>query len=280
MFRKILANKQLLFGLSLIIIFIVIAIFAPLIAPNNPYEVDISRKFLTSSHDFPLGTDQLGRCVLSRIIYGARYSLSIAFPSLFILALLSTIVGTISAWFEGFLDKLILILCDVFMAFPPIVIVLSLLGILGQGSINLIISIILSMWIWFVKVIRSYVLIEKRKNYIIAAKISGCNSIEIIVKHIFPNIAPLIVVYFSTGIAAIILMISGYSFLGVGLSENIPEWGIMLSNSKQYLYSNPTLIIYPGLCILLTSAGFNIFGESLRDVLSPRRIRYGYTTSS
>lgn len=270
MFHKILANKQLLFGLSLIIIFIIIAIFAPLIAPNNPYEVEISKKFLTPSHNFPLGTDQLGRCVLSRLIYGARYSLSIAFPSIFILALISTIVGTISAWFEGLLDKLILLLCDVFMAFPPIVIVLSLLGILGQGSLNLIISIVLSMWIWFVKVIRSYVLIEKRKNYIIAAKISGCSSIEIIVKHIFPNIAPLIVVYFSTGIAAIILMISGYSFLGVGLSENIPEWGIMLSNSKQYLYSNPTLIIYPGLCILLTSAGFNIFGESLRDVLSPK----------
>src|SRR3712207_1597806 len=233
MFRKILTNKQLLFGLSLIIIFIIIAIFAPLIAPNNPYEVDISKKFLTSSPDFPLGTDQLGRCVLSRLVYGARYSLSIAFPSLFILALLSTIVGTMSAWFEGFLDKLVLLLCDIFMAFPPIVIVLSLLGILGQGSVNLIISIVLSMWIWFVKVIRSYVLIEKRKNYIIAAKISGCNSLDIIVKHIFPNVAPLVIVYFSTGIAAIILMISGYSFLGVGLSENIPEWGIMLSNSKQ-----------------------------------------------
>lgn len=270
MFRKALNNKQLLFGLSVIMIFIITAVIAPIIAPNNPYEADISKKFLSPSYDFPLGTDQLGRCVFSRLIYGARYSLSIALPSLFILAILSTVIGTISAWFEGFLDKLILLLCDVFMAFPPIVIVLSLLGTLGQGSMNLIISIVLSMWIWFVKVIRSYVLIEKRKNYIVAAKISGCNSWDIILKHIFPNIAPLVIVYFSTGIAAIILMISGYSFLGVGLSENIPEWGIMLSSSKQYLYSNPMLIIYPGLCILLTSAGFNMFGEALRDTLSPK----------
>ncbi|WP_072520308.1 ABC transporter permease [Gemella massiliensis] len=270
MAKKIFHNRQAVFSLLLVILVITVALFAPFIAPNSPYTVNISEKFLPASSTYPLGTDQLGRCVFSRLVYGARYSLSIAFPTLLILAFISTIVGTVSAWFEGVLDKIILIVCDIFMAFPPMVIVLALLGIIGQGAVNLIISIVFSMWIWFVKVIRSYILIEKRKNYIIAATISGCNSFEIIFKHIFPNIAPLIIVYFSTGIAAIILMISGYSFLGIGLADNTPEWGVMLSNSKQYLYSNPMLIMYPGLCILLTSAGFNILGEALRDVLSPK----------
>lgn len=245
------------------------ALLAPLLAPHDPEAVDIAQKFLKPSIQYPFGTDQLGRCVLSRLLYGARYSLGLAIPILIVLAIIGTSLGMLGAWLGGLFDQILIIICDVFMAFPPLVLVLALVGILGQGAWNLVLAIILSMWVWFVKVIRSYVLIEKSKDYVTASKIAGCSSMDILVVHILPNIIPLMVVYFSTGIASIILMISGYSFLGLGLGNDVPEWGAMLNNAKQYLYSNPTLIVYPGICILLTATGFNLFGEALRDILSP-----------
>lgn len=267
--KKILHNPQALIGLLLIVIVLLMAILAPLLTPHDPMAVDITKKFLEPCNEYPLGTDQLGRCVLSRLLYGARYSLGLALPILVVLAVIGTTLGMLCAWVGGLFDRIMNIVCDIFMAFPPLVIVLTLIGVVGQGAINLILSIILSMWVWFVKVVRSYVLVEKNKEYIIAAKISGCSGTDILLSHILPNIVPLLIVYFSTGIASIILMISGYSFLGLGLGNDIPEWGAMLNSAKQYLYSNPMLIVYPGICILMTAAGFNLLGEALRDILSP-----------
>mgnify|MGYP000038928846 FL=1 len=267
--NKLLHNPQAITGALFIATILLMAVLAPVLAPHDPMAVDITKKFLAPCSAYPLGTDQLGRCVLSRLLYGARYSLGLALPILAILALIGTTLGMLCAWFGGIVDRVMTIVCDIFMAFPPLVIVLTLMGVIGQGAVNLIVSIILSMWVWFVKVVRSYVLIEKSKDYITAAKISGCSGADILLAHILPNILPLLAVYFSTGIASIILMISGYSFLGLGPGNDIPEWGAMLNSAKQYLYSNPMLIVYPGTCILLTAAGFNLFGEALRDILSP-----------
>lgn len=267
--NKLLHNPQAVIGALLIAIILVVGVLAPFLAPHDPMAVDITKKFLEPCNEYPFGTDQLGRCVLSRLLYGARYSLGLALPILAILALIGTMLGMLCAWIGGLFDRIMNIICDIFMAFPPLVIVLTLIGVIGQGAVNLILSIILSMWVWFVKVVHSYVLIEKDKDYITAAKISGGSGADILFSHILPNILPLLVVYFSSGIASIILMISGYSFLGLGLGNDIPEWGAMLNSAKQYLYSNPMLIVYPGTCILLTAAGFNLFGETLRDILSP-----------
>ena len=126
------------------------------------------------------------------------------------------------------------------------------------------------MWVWFVKVVRSYVLIEKDKDYITAAKISGCSGADILFSHILPNILPLLVVYFSTGIASIILMISGYSFLGLGLGNDIPEWGAMLSSARQFIRQSPHLVIFPGLAIAVTVLALNLLGDGLRDALDPK----------
>lgn len=267
--KKLLHNPQAIIGSALIALVILMAFLAPLLSPHDPMEVDITKKFLPSCGEYPFGTDQLGRCVLSRLLYGARYSLGLALPILAVLAFMGTLLGMLCAWAGGLFDKLMLVICDIFMAFPPLVIVLSLIGVIGQGAHNLILSIILSMWVWFVKIIRSYVLIEKNKDYVTASRISGCSEASVLFQHILPNIVPFMVIYFSTSVASIILMISGYSFLGLGLGNELPEWGAMLSSAKQYLYSDPMLIIYPGTCILLTAAGFNLFGEALRDILSP-----------
>lgn len=272
MVKKILKNKQAVLGLLMILVIAVIAIFAPFIAVNHPEEIDPAEKFAEASLKYPLGTDQLGRCIFSRLIYGARYSLGIAVPVLFILAVVSILTGTISAYIGGGFDRVFTVICDIFMSFPPLLVVLSLVGALGQGIFNIMVAAVFSMWVWFAKVVRSYVLLEKKKGYIIAAKIAGCSDIKIIALHIIPNILPSLLVYFSTGIAGMMLMISGFSFLGLGIEAGVPEWGAMLSSGKAYLYSRPLLLIYPGICILFTAAGFNLFGEALRDIVSPEEV--------
>lgn len=246
-----------------------IAIFAPFIAVNNPEEINPANKFIQAGAGYPLGTDQLGRCVFSRLVYGARYSLGISVPVLFILAVISVLIGTITAYVGGRLDRAFSVICDIFMSFPPLLVVLSLVGALGQGILNIMVAVVFSMWVWFAKIVRSYVLLEKQKGYITAAKIAGCTDAQIITRHIIPNILPAMVVYFSTGIAGMMLMISGFSFLGLGIEAGVPEWGAMLSSGPAYLYSHPSLLVYPGVCILFTAAGFNLFGEALRDIISP-----------
>lgn len=270
MIRKITGNKQAIIGLVMIGIVVCVALLAPLLAPNDPEAINPIYKFAKADAMFPLGADQLGRCILSRMLYGARYSLGLAVPMLVLLACISMIVGTLSAYIGGRFDRFITVISDIFMAFPPLVFVLSLVGALGQGIMNLMIAIICSMWVWFAKLIRSYVLIEKKKGYMMASRIIGCSDYTIIIKHILPNILPSLIVYFSTSIAFMILMISGFSFLGLGIAEGTPEWGAMLSAGKAYLYHKPHILIYPGVCILFTAAGFNLFGEALRDMITPK----------
>ncbi len=269
MLGKIIKNKQAVIGLIMIIIVLIAAVLAPVIAPNDPMKVNITKKFQNNSSEYPLGTDQLGRCVFSRLVYGARYSLGIVIPILLVVALLSIILGTSAAYVGGKFDRIFILISDMVMAFPPLVIVLALVGSLGQGILNLAFAMIFSVWVWYAKVVRSYVLIEKNKDYVTAAIIAGSTDKDIIIKHIVPNILPSLIVFFSTGVAGMILMISGFSFLGLGIEAGTPEWGAMLSGAKQYIYSRPYMIAYPGICILFTAAGFNLFGEALRDIISP-----------
>ncbi len=262
-------NKQALLGLALMLLVIMIAVFAPFLAPHDPHKIDALSKFLPASREYPLGTDHLGRCVLSRLIFGARYSLGIAVPILLVLGVIGLALGTAAAYLGGRLERVFLVVCDIFMAFPPLVIVLSLVGALSQGVEIIVAAVIFSMWVWYAKVIRTYAGIEKAKDYILAAKIAGCSDLRIIVQHIIPNILPQCLVILSTGVASFILMISSFSFLGLGFEAGTPEWGAMLNQARSSFYSHPRLVIYPGLCILITAAGFNLFGEALRDVISP-----------
>ena len=268
MYKDILKSPLALVGLIMIIIIMLVVIFAPLIAPNDPMQVDPTLKFQERSEEYPLGTDNLGRCTFSRLIYATRTSMSIALPILVVLIIISIILSMIAGYYSGWFDKVMEIICNAFMAFPPIAIVLSLIGALGQGIFNLAISIIISSWVWYIRIIRNFILTEMAKPYIVSAKISGCSDIKIMVYHILPNIIPQCLVFFSTGVAGIILMISGFAFLGIGIEPGIAEWGAMLNSGKSFLYSNPELILYPGICILFTATAFNLFGESLRDILS------------
>ena len=269
MVKKIFKNPQAMIGLMLMALVVFTALAAPVLAPNNPELVDTTKKYMEACKEYPLGTDQLGRCELSRLIYGARYSLGISLPVLAVLAVLGLVLGTLSVCAGEKTDRVLTMFCSVFMSFPSLVIAVAVIGLLGNGIKNIAIAIVVAMWAWFTRMVRSYAAVEMGKNYILAAKISGCGTLKLILRHLIPNILPQYLVYLSTGVASSILMVSGFAFLGLGLPAGVPEWGAMLNEARAGLYSHPEMLIYPGICILLTAAGFNLFGEALRDILVP-----------
>lgn len=268
MYKDILRNSQAVLGIIMILLVLLAAIFSEGLAPNNPNEVNIYNTFAESSREYPLGTDEMGRCILSRLLSGAAHSLGIAIPALIILSLFSTVLSVTCAYGGGAVDKAFGVICNIFMAFPPILVVVTLVGSLGHGYRSIMISLLFSMWVWYSRVIRTYVLREKGKDYIVACRVSGCSKIKILTRHILPNILPHLIVYFSTGIASIILTISIFAFLGLGFTTGTAEWGSMFSSAANYLQTHPKLMVYPGICIIFTAAGFNLFGEALRDILA------------
>ncbi|MGI6176364.1 MAG: ABC transporter permease [Christensenellales bacterium] len=269
MLKSLLKKPQALIGLAFIVTMLLAALLAPMLAPHDPELVDLSKKFLPASGEHPLGTDQLGRCEFSRLLYGARYSLIISLPVLCALALIGLVLGTLSACVGEKTDRVLTVICDTFISFPALIIAVAVIGILGNGLQNIAIAVIVSMWAWFARTVHAYALVEIGKDYILAARISGCGTAKLIVRHLIPNILPQFFVYLSTGVASSILMVSSFAFLGLGLPPGVAEWGAMLNDARTNLYSHPEFLIYPGLCILITAAGFNLFGEALRDVLLP-----------
>lgn len=269
MYKKVFKNPQALLGLAFIALVLCAALLAPVLAPNDPQLIDTTCKYLPPGGQYPLGTDQLGRCVLSRLLYGARYSVAISIPTLMLLSAIGLVMGTLSVCAGKKVDFVCNLICDIFIAFPPLIIAIAIIGTLGRGIGNIALSVLISTWAWFVRVVRSYALKEMGRDYILAAQISGCSTSKIVFQHLLPNIAPQFLVYVSTSVASAIIMVSSFAFLGLGLPAGTPEWGAMLNEARTGLYSHPELLFYPGLCIFLTSAGFNLFGEALRDHLTP-----------
>jgi peptide/nickel transport system permease protein len=256
---------QGIIGLALIAIFIALAIAAPLLAPNNPNTTNISMKNAAPSAEYPLGCDQMGRCELSRLLYGARYSLGLSIPALVLLAAVSLFIGCYSSYKGGMIDEIVRLLCDIFMAFPLIVIAMALVSAVDNSVISIIAAVGISMTAWFLRMVRSYAKTECGKEYVESAGISGASELRIVLKHLIPNVLPQFVVYFTTGIATAILSVSSFAFLGVGLIAGTPEWGAMLNEARNSIYTNPGLIVYPGICLIVCCAGFNLLGEGLRD---------------
>ena len=270
MLRKIWRNPQAVIGLGLIVLICAVAILAPLLAPHAPDEVNPLMKYQAPSADYPLGTDQLGRCELSRLLYGARASLGLALPILILLGGIGLILGMMTACIGGWFDRVVTGISQVFIAFPTLIIAVAIIGVLGNGLQNIIWAVVISMWARFMQLIRTYAKTELGRDYIVAARVSGCGMWQLIVHHLIPNILPQFLVYFSTGVVSAILTVSSFSFLGLGLPSGTAEWGAMLEEAQVALYSHPELLIYPGICIFIAAAGFNLFGEALRDILQPQ----------
>ena len=263
---------QIIIGLALILIFVFMALAAPLLAPNDPNATNLALKNAAPSAEYPLGCDQMGRCELSRLLYavspaGHIRSMGLSIPVLVFLAAIALLVGCYSSYKGGVLDEVMRILCDILMAFPLIVIAMALVSAVDNSVASVMIAIGVSMLAWFLRMVRSYAKTECGKEYIEAARISGASSLRIVLQHLLPNVFPQFVVYFTTGIATAIMSVSSFAFLGVGLIAGTPEWGAMLNEARNSVYSNPVLLIYPGICLIVCCAGFNLLGEGLRDAI-------------
>ncbi|WP_304942590.1 ABC transporter permease, partial [Vallitalea guaymasensis] len=256
MIKKFIKNKKCKVGLIIILVIIIFGVIYPIVSPNDPYAVSSADKYIGLSTRFPLGTDSFGRCVLTRIAVGTKYSLLVSFVIIGAISVISLLVGTIPTYYGGKYDRAFVAVCDVIMAFPQMIFVLVLIGILGKGIGNLMISMIISQWAWYAKFVRGYVLEEKNKGYVKAAIASGTKSYKIILRHIIPNILPAFIVYVSVGMGRVILELSAFSFLGLGVSPEIPEWGAMLNENRKCIFTHPELMLYPGLCIFFTAMAF------------------------
>ena len=268
--NRIMRQKKTQIGLAIAILFILVAIFAPLIAPNNPTLVDVTVKLQNPSLKYPFGTDQLGRCVFSRIVCGSRYSLFYSFTVLAITLIVGLPVGMIAGYVGGKWDTAIMRVIDIFLAMPSFIIVLAIAGSFGTSGRNLILAMSMSYWANYARVSRALTLKIKGESYFQALKAGGLSNVRIIFKHVLRNIMPSIIALATVEIGSIILSIAGYSCIGLGVKPPTPEWGIMLSESKPFIQTFPQLMMYPGLTIMLIVFGVNMLGEGVQDGLSEK----------
>lgn len=268
--RRLVQNKMAVICLAIISFFTVCGIFAPWLAPYAPNETDIINTFAPISWDYPFGTDHLGRCVLSRMLFGIRTTLFYSFLTMLITALCGAVIGIASGYFKGRFDEIVMRLCDIMLSFPYEVMVLSIVGILGPGLLNIVLANFIAKLAWYVRMIRCAVMNYTHKNYILYSQAVGTSKRYIMLRHLFPNVAAETALLATLDIGWIILNISTLSFLGLGVQLPTSEWGAMLSEAKEVLFSNPEQMVIPGLAIMIVVATFNMLGDSLRDIFDPK----------
>lgn len=245
------------------------AIFAPQVAPYDPNNVMLEMKLQQPSGTHWLGTDHLGRDILSRLIYGAQVSVGTVSAIIACILVLGFLVGCFSGYAGGKIDAFLMRLCDVFLTFPTFILAMFLIGILGTGLTNVVIAIVLTHWAWYARLIRGFVLSLKNREYILAARVSGTPRVKIVLQHIVPPVFAQLVILATLDIGHMMLHVSGLSFLGLGVAPPTPEWGVMINDARQFLWTNPGLIVYPGMMIFITVMSFNLLGDALRDALDP-----------
>lgn len=258
-------NYKKSFSLTILVIIGLLGIFAPLLMPHDPFAVDITRRFLAPTWQYPLGTDHLGRCVFSRILLGIRYSLGSALLIQMIAIILAIFLGAFVALKGGMIDFLFIRICDILLAFPTLVLAFGLLGLLGPSLKNVLIALIFTQLIYYSRMIRSLFIGMNEKVFIQAARISGTTGVGLIVRHYVPNVLPIIVTMVALDVGKVILEIAGFSFIGLGVQAPIPEWGMMVNEGKQYIRQHPELMLYPGLAIVLVVLLFNRLASSLKQ---------------
>lgn len=268
--RQWIKNRNVLIGLSIIFFLIFIAVFAPQIAPHDPEKANPKIRLEPPSKEYPFGTDHLGRCILSRIIFGARISLLIGLIVISGSLLIGIVLGTISGYFGGFADNAIMRLVDGFLAVPSMFLAIALAGTLGPGFFNMAIALIAVEWTSYARVVRGSILSVKEKEFVEAARGLGEGDFYIMFRHILPNIISPLIVIATLGIGYAILAAAGLSFLGFGVQPPTPEWGSMLDDGRLFMRKAPYIMIFPGLAIMITVLAFNFLGDGLRDEMDPR----------
>ena len=268
--KRLSKNKTAILGLCIIIALIVTAIFAEHIAPYGYDDQNLQRVFAPPSREFLMGTDNLGRDILSRVIYGSRISLQVGLVSVSIAAGVGVILGLLAGFYGHLLDDIVMRVLDIVFAIPEMLLAIAIAATLGDGLINLMIAVGISNIPRYARVTRSAALSVKGQEYIEAARAIGAGDLHIIVRYVLPNCMAPIIVQITMGVASSILSASALSFIGLGIQPPIPEWGAMLSAGRDYMRDHWHVVTFPGLMIMITVYALNLFGDGLRDALDPR----------
>lgn len=273
MANRFLKNRTAVATTMMILIIAVIGIFAPWVAPNDPYATNIINKFAEYSLQYPLGTDQLGRCVLSRMIYGIRPTLGLAILTMLGTIGLGAFLGIIAGYFRGIVEEVIMRIVDIMLSFPSQIMVFAVVALLGVSVQNVIIANVFIKWAWYARMIRTGVMQYRERNFVQFSRCVGMPEWFILFRHLLPSITSDLAVLASLDVGWAIINISTLSFLGLGIQAPTPEWGAMLNEAKEVLLSNPIQMIAPGVAIVLLVCCFNLMGDALRDVLDPKEVQ-------
>ncbi len=271
--KLLLRSKISAIGFWIIVSLVIIAVFAPLITPYPEQAKgapNLEERLLPPSASHPFGTDHLGRDVLSRVIYGTRTSMIMGFSVVLLAVLIGLPLGLIAGYFGGKVDLVIMRITDIFLAFPPLLLALLIASTIGRGMINAILALAISWWPWYTRLVRGMAISVKERPYVEAAKSMGIGSIKIILRHILPNSVSPLIVQATMDIGSAILEAAALSFLGLGVQPPTPDWGLMISEGKDYFLNYPWYPVFPGLAILITVIAFNMLGDALRESLDPR----------
>jgi len=264
-------------GVVLVIMFVIFALFAPWIAPQDPAAINLPARLDPPSHLHSFGTDELGRDILSRVIYGARISMLVGSSVVATSLALGLVIGSIAGYYGGRIDRLVnIVLMNAFLSFPGILLAIAFVAFRGPGIFNLVLALSLGGWVGYARLVRGQVLAAREREFVEAARALGASDLRIIVRHILPNIIQPVIVQAAIGMAGAILAEATMSFLGLGVPPPTASWGAMLNDGRAHLFDAPHLVLFPAIAVMLAVLSFNFIGDALRDSLDPRsRIEAG-----
>lgn len=264
-------------GVGLLVLFTAMALLASLLAPYDPAAIDLPHRLLSPNGAHWLGTDELGRDILSRILFGARISLTVAISVVSLSLSLGMIVGGLAGYYGGWVDTALnIFLMNAFLALPGILLAIAFVAFLGPGLLNLVLALSISGWVGYARLVRAQVLAVREREFVEASRALGAGDLRIFVRHILPNIVQPILVQAAIGMAGAVLAEATLSFLGLGIPAPAPSWGSMLNDARAHLFDSPHLVVFPALAVMGCVLSFNFIGDALRDYLDPRtRIAVG-----
>jgi peptide/nickel transport system permease protein len=269
-FNRLFKNFAFTTGLLLTVALVIVAIAAPLLSPFDPDAQDTARRLEAPSHGHLLGLDDLGRDVLSRIIWGARVSLRVGFSVVILASIIGITLGSMAGYFGGWMDTVIMRITDILLAFPGILLAIAMVAVLGPSLNNVVLALVVIGWVGYARLVRGQVLKVREMEYVIAAKAMGARSPRVILRHVLPNVMNPMIVMATLGLAGTILSEAALSFLGLGVQPPTPSWGAMLTSGRRYLGIANHLSIWPGIAIMLAVMGLNFLGDGLIDALDPK----------
>ena len=267
--RRVTRHRLFMVGLVLVLMLVIVSIFAPWFAPKDPFEADFTQMLADPGDEFPLGSDYIGRDILSRIIYGGRFSLLVAITSMSVSALIGLTMGIAAGFFRGTVETVVMAFTDMMFAIPGLLLALTISVLLGPSTQNLVIALAIIYAPILTRVTRGAVISVSELPYVESARCVGAADLRILLRHVLPNAAAPIIVQITIGLAWTILSEAALTFLGFGAQPPDPSWGAILAGGRKYLTTHPAMSIYPGIAIAISVLGFNLLGDGLRDILDP-----------